>query len=85
MIQVNFMLEAPEASQVSVIGDFNGWDPEANRMQRHIDGHWKSSLMVSTGHHHYQFLVDGEPRLDPRASGVVRLEGEVRASLLSVS
>ena len=85
LVPVNFMCEAPDAAEVSVIGDFNEWNPEADRMWRHHDGCWKSSLMVHTGHHRYQFLVDGEPRLDPRANGVVRLEGKGRASLLMVS
>ena len=85
VVQVNFMCEAPKAKAVSVVGDFNDWNPEANQMKRHLDGYWKSSIQITTGHHCYQFLVDGERQLDPRANGVVKLNGDSRASLLSVS
>ena len=33
----------------------------------------------------YQFLVDGEPMLDPRANGVARNTRNERASLIAVS
>ena len=33
-----FRVWAPRAERVSVIGDFNAWNPEANVMQRMIDG-----------------------------------------------
>ena len=45
----------------------------------------KIALPLTHGHHHYQFLVDGEPALDPRATGIARNERNERVSLLSVS
>ena len=33
-----FRVWAPHAEEVSVVGDFNGWDPEANKMDRLLDG-----------------------------------------------
>ena len=33
-----FRVWAPHADEVSVVGDFNEWDPEANKMQRLLDG-----------------------------------------------
>lgn len=33
-----FRVWAPHAQQVSVVGDFNGWNAEANVMQRMVDG-----------------------------------------------
>ena len=33
-----FRVWAPHAEEVSVVGDFNEWDPEANKMTRLLDG-----------------------------------------------
>ena len=33
-----FRVWAPHAEEVSVVGDFNAWDPEANKMKRLLDG-----------------------------------------------
>ena len=33
-----FRVWAPHAEEVSVVGDFNDWDPEANKMVRLLDG-----------------------------------------------
>ncbi len=85
IVPVSFMCSAPDAREVFIIGDFNGWDPAANAMKKGPDGTWQSSFPVHSGHHRYQFLIDGVPHLDPRARGVVRMENEAKASLLSVS
>ena len=40
---VNFILWAPNADKVSVIGDFNGWDGEKNVMKKHVpSGFWET-------------------------------------------
>lgn len=85
LVPVSFICSATKAKSVSVIGDFNEWNPEANRMKRHPDGSWQSSFPVPSGHHRYQFLIDGVPHLDPQAAGVVKIDGNAKASLLSVS
>lgn len=85
LVPVSFICSAPEAESVSVIGDFNEWNPESNLMKRHSDGSWQSSFSVPSGHHRYQFLIDGVPHLDPQAAGVVKMDGGAKASLLSVS
>ena len=85
VVSVNFICSAPEARHVSVIGDFNDWQPEANPMRRQPDGAWWLQLQISPGHHHYQVLVDGKPILDPRAQGVARNQQNQRVSLIAVS
>jgi 1,4-alpha-glucan branching enzyme len=82
---VNFFCVAPEAKQVSLIGDFNDWQPEAHPMNRQPDGSWHIAVPIHHGHHHYQFLVDGRPVLDPRATGIARNHKNERASLIAVS
>jgi 1,4-alpha-glucan branching enzyme len=82
---VNFVCFAPEAKQVTIMGDFNDWDPEAHPMKRQPDGAWTIGVPLNHGHHHYQFVVDGKPVLDPRAQGVARNERNEKVSMVSVS
>ena len=82
---VNFFLTAPQARSVSVIGDFNQWNPAANPMQRRIDGAWFAQISLTHGHHQYQFLVDGRRQTDPQAMGAARDEHGEKVSLVAVS
>ena len=81
---VNFICAVTAAKHVALIGDFNGWQPGATPMKRQPDGCWHVQLSLSAGHHHYLFLVDDKPMLDPRAQGAARNEKGEKVSLLSV-
>jgi 1,4-alpha-glucan branching enzyme len=81
----NFLCVAPEAKSVFVIGSFNDWNPTAHPMKRQPDGGWHAQIPLAHGHHHYQFLIDGRPALDPRAQGVVRNEKNEKVSLIAIS
>ena len=82
---VPFVCHAPEASEVFVTGDFNDWDPTSHPMRRMTDGAWRAKILLNHGHHHYLFLVDGRPALDPKAQGVARNEKNEKVSLVAVS
>jgi 1,4-alpha-glucan branching enzyme len=82
---VNFVCVAPEAKAVSLVGDFNDWHPNAHPMKRQHDGAWLIQIPMSHGYHHYQFYVDGQLVLDPRAQGIARNEKNEKVSLMSVS
>jgi 1,4-alpha-glucan branching enzyme len=82
---VNFFCDAPRAESVKLVGDFNGWDLAATPMRRMPDGRWMASLELHHGHHRYVFLVDGEPQLDPNATGIARDDHNERVSLTAVS
>jgi hypothetical protein len=56
-----------KASAVSVVGDFNGWDPAALPLQRSGDGTWSATVPISHGRHVYAFVVDGRVVPDPLA------------------
>ena len=66
VVTVRLMLAAPGAASVSVVGDWNGWDPERNRLRDPDgDGVWEIRLRLRRGQEaRYQFLVDGERWLD---------------------
>ncbi|MBI3875741.1 MAG: hypothetical protein HY300_07235 [Verrucomicrobia bacterium] len=82
---VNFYCDAPDARHVSLVGDFNNWDPKADPMKRRMDGSWFVQVELHHGHHHYLLWVDGELKLDPRAQGVSRAEKNQRVSMIAVS
>ena len=82
---VNFYCAAPSAKSVYLVGDFNGWNPASHPMRRRADGGWFIEVQLSHGHHRYRFLVDGEPVLDPRGTGITRNDQNERVSLLAVS
>jgi 1,4-alpha-glucan branching enzyme len=80
---VSFYCAAPEAESVKIAGDFNDWHP--GPMQRTLDGWWFVRLQLCHGHHQYRFMVDGKPRLDPNATGMVYDERHEPACLIAVS
>lgn len=57
---VKFVLVAPQAARVSVVGDFNRWDAAATPMQSQgTDGTWTVFVPLEPGLHTYSFVVDG--------------------------
>ena len=65
---VQMVLRAPGAQHVSVVGEFNGWDPAADVMTRDpVSGLWSHSLALRPGRHVYAFVVDDTVWMrDPR-------------------
>jgi hypothetical protein len=59
---------APEAREVNVAGNFNGWRPETTPLKNTGAGKWVVRLMLRSGQYEYRFVVDGRWREDPRAS-----------------
>ncbi len=82
---VNLYCGTPSARSVHLIGDFNGGDPSAHPMHRRVDGGWFLQVSLTHGDHRYLFIVDGEPMLDPRATGVGRNERDEQVSVIAVS
>lgn len=56
---VKFVLIAPQASRVSVVGDFNKWDTGAAPAMRQADGTWVAFVNLTPGRHEYVFVLDG--------------------------
>ena len=81
----DFFCHAPEAKQVSILGDFNNWNPDATPMVRQPDGCWMVSLELRHGYHEYVFLVDDKRVLDPKASGRTRDAHNQPVSLVAIS
>lgn len=66
--EVRFVIVAPSASRVSVVGNFNGWNPRASPMERSSSGDaWVRDVTLPPGRHVYAFVVDGVIHVDPSA------------------
>jgi hypothetical protein len=61
---VVFSVEAPDASEVQLAGDFNDWMPELTEMEP-AGGIWFKTLRLAPGRYRYRYVVDGEWRCDP--------------------
>ncbi|MGH7499858.1 MAG: AAA family ATPase [Gemmatimonadales bacterium] len=61
---VLFTIEAPEATQVQLAGDFNDWTPEGSGMEA-VSGVWAKTLKLAPGRYRYRYVVDGQWRCDP--------------------
>lgn len=57
---VQFVLVAPTARKVQVVGDFNDWDRSHQEFsaQHRGGGVWSVTAPVPEGHHRYSFVVD---------------------------
>ncbi|MFH1857279.1 MAG: PilZ domain-containing protein [Candidatus Omnitrophota bacterium] len=63
----SFTYSAPQAGAVSLVGDFNHWDPDKHPMKKMRDGTWRIALHLPPGSYQYQFYVDGVFCMDPDA------------------
>ena len=68
-IPVQFVLVAPDARSVAVVGDFNNWGlNDTALVAENHHGVWSVSAPVHTGVHRYAFLVNGKQWVaDPTA------------------
>lgn len=85
LCSLNFFCTAPQAKEVSLVGDFNQWNPSAHPMKQGPDKVWVAQVELKPGHHRYAFRVDGVLTLDPHAQGITRNDQNERVSLVPVS
>ena len=86
--RVQFVLVAPDAKKVAVVGDFNGWDADhaGYQAQHRGGGVWSVTAPVPVGHHRYSFVVDDSVWVaDPTAPRVVDNDYGVTNSAIVVS
>ncbi len=69
--KVQFEFPSPEAKEVYLVGEFNGWDTHAEKMKKDKNGIWKATLSLKPGRYEYRFFVDGFWENAPSCSGCV--------------
>ncbi len=57
---VQFRIYKPDARIISLVGDFNGWNPENDLMKKGTDGIWRLDKRLASGTYRYKFIIDGE-------------------------
>ena len=50
----------PSATVVTLVGDFNKWDPKARPLKRDAGRLWKVMVRLEPGSYQYKFVVNGE-------------------------
>ncbi len=74
--EVLFIMPAPGAKSVAVVGNFNGWSPTP-LSDPDGDGIWTARIPLSPGRYEYAFVVDGHWwGQDPLADDYVRSFGQ---------
>ena len=68
---MEFFFYRPEARQVSISGDFNGWQ-NCFLMNKQSDGWWKCRLRLSPGTYQFRYCADGQWFADYAAFGLER-------------
>jgi len=63
--RITFKLEAPEAKEAILVGDFNSWDLKKHTMKKDNKGRWTKIVTLAPGRYEYKFLVDGQWQNDP--------------------
>ena len=81
---VRFVLAAPGAARVALVGDFNGWAKDATPLVPAAQaGTWAVSVRVPPGRHEYAFVVDGARWVaDPSAPAVLDDHGTETSALV---
>ncbi|MBN2078838.1 MAG: glycogen-binding domain-containing protein [Spirochaetes bacterium] len=82
---VEFRLYRPKARFVSIVGDFNNWNPEDDLLEKGPEGIWRLRKQLLPGMYRYSFIIDGEwhpdvynPRSGSDANGMVCSIIEIR-------
>jgi hypothetical protein len=59
--KVEFRYDRPDASQVYLVGSFNGWNPGSHPMQRDSLGHWHCEVILAPGVYQFYYLAQVQP------------------------
>jgi 1,4-alpha-glucan branching enzyme len=57
--KVHFIFQAPEANEIYLAGEFNGWHTQTLPMIRGEKGIWNATMELPPGRHEYKLFVDG--------------------------
>lgn len=49
------------AERVSICGEFNNWNPDANILKKRKDGRWSITISLEAGRYYrFKYLIDGK-------------------------
>ena len=68
--KIIFSFFDPNANEVLLLGDFNGWDKKKHPMKKRENGMWEKHLFLEPGTYEYKFKVDGDWHNDPESTKI---------------
>jgi len=69
LVYVQFVVDAPAAETVHLVGDFTEWQPTVELEDADGDGVWSGRVPLLPGVHEYMFVLDGADWVtDPNAA-----------------
>jgi hypothetical protein len=67
---MEFRFYRPDATEMCVVGDFNGWHRGALPMTRESGGYWSCRVMLPAGLYHFRYRAGDQWYVDYAAFGV---------------
>ncbi len=67
---VEFRFFRPEARDVRIAGDFNGWSSDSLHMKPAGNGWWSVRTLLGSGEHRFRYVADGRWFTDYASNGV---------------
>ncbi|MFH0974461.1 MAG: hypothetical protein V1874_01615 [Spirochaetota bacterium] len=61
---VEFRIYKPRAKHISLVGDFNNWNPENDLLKKKKSGVWMLVKRLNPGIYKYKYIIDGERSVD---------------------
>lgn len=61
---VEFRIYKPVAKYVSIVGDFNNWNPENDLLNKNDNGIWSLRKRLAPGIYRYKYFIDGDSTVD---------------------
>ena len=58
--RIEFRIYHPGARHISLVGDFNHWNPENDLLQKKNNGVWRLVKRLPRGTYRYKYIIDGE-------------------------
>src|SRR5690348_3068446 len=84
VVLARFAFVDEAAHSVSLVGDFNDWNPAAAPLQPGLSkGSWSTTLSLAPGRYEYAFLVDGKRWAADRFSRATHEESGVQSSVVA--
>ena len=69
--RITFKLEASEAKEAILVGDFNSWDLKKHTMKKDNRRRCSKIVTLAPGRYEYKFFVDGQWQNDPNNDQMV--------------